>query len=212
MSVAVLESSSVLLLNKSYMPIEIVSLKRAFCMLCSRIAEVITIEDGNYRNYNIESWSELSQLKVEFNDIEDTDDIVRTPSVSFLVPRILRTIEYNKIPRRTVKLNRKNLFARDKNCCQYCGKRFNTKELNLDHVIPKSRGGRETWENLVCTCVSCNNRKGNRLPEEVGMGLIKVPKKPRFSPLMKIKIRDRKYQSWEAFISDAYWNVELKDD
>ena len=211
MSVAVLESSSVLLLNKSYMPIEIVSLKRAFCMLCSKIAEVVFIEDGNYNTYNIESWSELSQLKVEYDDLNDTDDVIRTPNVNFIVPRILRTVDYNSIPKRTVKLNRKNLFARDKNCCMYCGKKFNTKELNLDHVIPKSKGGRETWENLVCSCVRCNNRKGNRTPEEAGMKLIKVPKKPRFSPLMKVKIRDRKYSSWEIFVSDVYWNVELKD-
>jgi len=211
MSVVVLESSSVLLLNKSYMPIEIVSLKRAFCMLCSKIAEVITIEDGNYLSYDIESWSEISSLRVELDELNDTDDIVRTPSINFLAPRILRTVDYNNIPKRTVKLNRKNLFARDKNSCQYCGKKFSTKELNIDHVLPKSRGGRETWENLVCACLKCNNRKSNRTPEEAGMKLIKVPKKPRFSPLIRVKIRDRKYKSWGTFISDAYWNVELKD-
>jgi 5-methylcytosine-specific restriction endonuclease McrA len=96
--------------------------------------------------------------------------------------------------------------------CQYCGKKFKTSELNLDHVIPRSRGGREEWDNLVCACVKCNNRKANRTPQEAGMKLVKKPVRPRFSPVMKVKVGDRRYQSWSTFVSDAYWNVELTED
>jgi 5-methylcytosine-specific restriction endonuclease McrA len=109
-----------------------------------------------------------------------------------------------------VKFNRRNIFARDESRCQYCGKKFPMPELSLDHVIPRSRGGRTTWDNVVCSCTRCNARKGGRLPEEAGLRLTRKPVKPRRSPVIHLKLRQGKYQSWKQFLDTAYWSVELK--
>ena len=98
------------------------------------------------------------------------------------MPRVIRLLTYDRLPRQKVKFNRRNIFARDGNRCQYCGKRFATSELSLDHVVPRSRGGRATWENIVCACLKCNVRKGGRTPREAGMRLIREPVEPRTSP------------------------------
>ncbi len=117
---------------------------------------------------------------------------------------------YDRMPRQTVKFNRRNLFARDGNRCQYCGKKHSTSELSLDHIIPRSRGGRATWNNIVCACLRCNVRKGGRTPREAGMNLIREPVEPRTSPVVSLKLSHRKYRSWKAFLDNAYWSVELE--
>ena len=104
----------------------------------------------------------------------------------------------------------RNIFARDNNQCQYCGKKFPTSELSLDHVIPRSQGGGTTWDNIVCSCVDCNVRKGGRTPRQANMTLIRKPEKPKRSPLLNLKLTQKKYQSWQSFIDNAYWTVDLK--
>jgi 5-methylcytosine-specific restriction endonuclease McrA len=126
------------------------------------------------------------------------------------VPRVLRLLHYDRVPRQRVRLNRRNIFARDSNLCQYCGKRFATSELSLDHIVPTCRGGETTWENLVCACVRCNVRKGGRTPQEAGMKLVKKPARPKRSPLLTIKLGNPKYASWKTFLDNAYWSVDLK--
>ena len=103
-----------------------------------------------------------------------------------------------------------NIFARDGNQCQFCGKKFPTSELSLDHVVPRSQGGKTTWENIVCACVDCNVRKGGRTPKQAHMTLIRKPEKPKRSPLLSMKLSQKKYISWQSFLDSAYWNVELK--
>ena len=119
-------------------------------------------------------------------------------------------IAYDKVPRQTVKFNRRNIFARDHNQCQYCGRKSSTSELSLDHVIPRSQNGQTTWDNIVCACVECNVRKGGRTPRQANMTLIRKPEKPKRSPLLNLKLTQKKYQSWQSFIDTAYWSVELK--
>ena len=153
-------SCSVLVLNKHYMAIRIVGAKRAFSLLCREMAEVISFERGTYANYDFKSWCEASQFRRQFEP--KGHDWVAT--VSFDVPRIIRLLFYDRLPRSEVKFNRRNIFARDRNCCQYCGKRFPTSELSLDHVVPRSMGGGATWENIVCACMRCNVKKGGRTP------------------------------------------------
>ena len=114
------------------------------------------------------------------------------------------------MPRSTVKFNRRNIFARDENRCQYCGHRFPMSELSLDHVVPRSQGGPTSWDNIVCACVNCNVKKGGRTPDQAHMKLVRKPVKPRTSPLVSIKMGSSKYQSWKAFLDNAYWTVELK--
>jgi 5-methylcytosine-specific restriction endonuclease McrA len=123
---------------------------------------------------------------------------------------VVRLLFYDRIPRQTVRLNRRNIFARDSNRCQYCGKKFSTSELSIDHVLPTSRGGKTTWDNVVCACVKCNVKKGGRTPREAHMKMMCKPVKPKRCPSMAIKLGNRKYQSWKAFLNDAYWSVELE--
>ena len=127
------------------------------------------------------------------------------------VPRIIRLLFYDRLPKQTVKFNRRNIFARDRNRCQYCGKRFPTSELTLDHIVPRSRGGTMTWVNLVCACVRCNVRKGGRLPREAGLRLITEPIQPKRSPVITLRLTSDRYASWKQFLNAAYWNVELRE-
>ena len=157
--------ASVLVLNKLFMAIHIISVRRAFCLLCKDLAEVVSLEDGQFATYNFATWRELSEYRAQHFRQED-DDWVRTVSSEIQVPRVIRLLEYDRLPRQTVKFNRRNIFARDNNQCQYCGKQFPTSELSLDHVRPRSQGGQSTWENIVCACVACNVRKGGAHPRK----------------------------------------------
>lgn len=205
-------SSKVLVLNRAYAAMRIVSARRAFGLLARSIAEVIYVEPaegggGRYANYDLESWIEVSALQREFE--RDKHDWVRTMRFDIAVPRIIRLLGYDRIPEQTVKLNRRNLFARDRNRCQYCGKIFPTSDLSLDHVLPRSRGGGDSWENLVCACIKCNARKGGRTPDEAHMRLTRKPERPRRNPMISLRLGHEKYQSWRAFLDHAYWSVEL---
>ncbi|MCG8451450.1 MAG: HNH endonuclease [Pirellulales bacterium] len=201
-------SASVLVLNRQYMAVHVVGVRRAVGLLLSQLAEVIHIEDGQYGNYDFESWREMSELKAEYK--EPDEDWVRSVNFEFCVPRVLRLLYYDRLPKQKVRLNRRNIFARDANHCQYCGKRFATSELSLDHVVPTCMGGEESWENLVCACVKCNVRKGGRTPKQAGMKLICKPVRPKCSPMLTIKLGNPKYASWKTFMDAAYWSVDLK--
>jgi 5-methylcytosine-specific restriction endonuclease McrA len=201
--------ASVLVLNKLFMAIHIISVRRAFCLLCKDLAEVVSLEDGQYATYDFHTWREVSEYRSRHFRQED-DDWVRTVNSEIQVPRVIRLVGYDKLPKQTVKFNRRNIFARDNNQCQYCGRKHATSELSLDHVIPRSQGGQSTWDNIVCACVNCNVRKGGRTPKEAHMTLIRKPEKPKRSPLLNLKLTHRKYQSWKTFLENAYWSVELK--
>ena len=129
------------------------------------------------------------------------------------VPRVILLLTYDRIPRRQVRFNRFNVYSRDRNTCQYCGHRLPRVELNLDHVIPRSQGGTSTWENIVCSCHSCNRRKGGRTPKEAGMKLLHPPRRPEWTPFMLETFSLRRYREWLPFLSTvdaAYWNTELQ--
>ncbi len=119
---------------------------------------------------------------------------------------------YDRLPKKEVKFTRHNIFERDKNTCQYCGRVFDRKDLNLDHVIPRDRGGPTTWENIVCSCIECNTQKANRTPQEAGMHLIRKPKRPKWRPFVQINFSLHRHDSWKHFIDLAYWNVELGEE
>lgn len=199
---------SVLVLNKLYMAIHIISARRAFVLLCKELAEVVSVEDGQWCSYDFDSWRDLGELRQQFKEPEQ--DWVHTSSFEIEVPRIVRLLRYDRVPRQGVKFNRRNLFARDGNRCQFCGRKFPTHQLSLDHVVPRSQGGESSWANIVCACMKCNVKKGGRTPEQAKMKLIRPPAQPRTSPLVSIKLGNRKYQTWKTFIDHAYWNVELK--
>ena len=200
--------ASVLVLNRFYTAVQVISVRRAFCLLFKELAEVVTIDDGQYMTFDFESWREVSEARAMFK--EPDDDFVRTVHFEIQVPRIIRLLSYDRTPRQRVKFNRRNIFARDSNRCQYCGKKCATSELSLDHVVPRSRGGGMTWENIVCACVRCNVRKGGRTPWEAGIKLIKEPLEPKTSPSVSLKLSHHKYRSWKTFLDNAYWSVELR--
>jgi 5-methylcytosine-specific restriction endonuclease McrA len=201
--------ANVLTLNRLYLAIHIISARRAFCLLCKNLAEVVDWQDGQFLTYDFSSWQEVSEHRRVYAR-GPNDDWVRTVHTEIQVPRIIRLLSYERLPRQTVKFNRRNIFARDHNQCQYCGKRYPTTDLSLDHVIPRSQGGGATWDNIVCSCLACNIKKGGRTPKQAGLKLIRKPEKPKRSPLLSQKLTQEKYQSWKSFLDSAYWSVELK--
>jgi len=202
--------SSVLVLNRSYVAIHVVSVKRAFGLLCKSLAEVIHVgEDQSYQAYDFWTWKEFSELKAQIGEKEDAD-WVRTVSFEIMAPRVVRLLVYDRLPKRVVRFNRRNIFARDGNRCQYCGRKLPSSELSIDHVVPRSRGGQTVWNNVVCACVECNKRKGGRTPKEAGMRLVHKPVRPKRSPVIMLKLRLSKYETWKHFLDEAYWSVELQ--
>ncbi len=203
--------SSVLVLNKFFAAVHVVNAKRAFAMLCKESAEVVSVDDGQYNSYDFTSWVDVSAFKAEYEvPEEDQYESIKTVSLEIRVPKIIRLVVYDKLPKASIKFNRKNIFARDKNKCQYCGKKVPTSELSLDHVIPRTQGGTSNWKNIVCACTNCNKHKGGRRPEEAGMKLICKPVKPRHCPIIQLKLGSNKYNSWKQFLNNAYWSVPLE--
>lgn len=201
-----------LLLNAHYAALRVVSVRRAFTLLFKRdhaanpLAEVVSVEDGRYVSYHFEDWAELSALKREVEPSEH--DWIRTVRLHLVVPRIVRVLTFNRLPRQEVKFNRRNVLARDNHTCQYCGKRMLTTELTLDHVVPRSQNGPTTWDNVVAACHRCNVRKGGRTPAEANVRLLSRPIKPNRNPSIGIRLSDRRYGMWRPFVETALWNVE----
>ncbi len=202
-------SSNVLVLNKHYAAVRVISAKRAFCLLFKRIAEIVAVDDRSWQSYDFESWRDLSKYRAKYE--REHHEWIRCVRFELAVPRIVRLLGYDRLPRREVKFTRRNIYARDRSRCQYCGRKFPTSELSLDHVVPRSRGGITDWGNIVCCCVTCNVRKGGRTPREAHMRLIVEPRKPKRSPVVTIRLTSEKYASWKQFLDAAYWNVELRD-
>ncbi|MEE9386597.1 MAG: HNH endonuclease [Nannocystaceae bacterium] len=143
-----------LLLNLGYQPIKVISWRRAVCM-----------------NF-------LGRVEV----VSDHDVEIRTVSSSYPVPAVVRLLHHTRVGPRVVRFSRRNVYLRDRFTCQYCGRRFAERELTLDHVVPRSRGGRMEWSNIVAACVPCNGRKGRRSPEQVGLCLQALPRQPSNVP------------------------------
>lgn len=138
----------VLVLNASYEPINVCAARRALILLLKGVASAE----------------------------EETREHVHSSARAIPLPSVIRLLEYRRIPHQTRALSRKNILIRDRYTCQYCERVLPSSELTLDHVTPRSRGGESSWENLVACCHRCNNRKGSRLPEEVGMRLVRHPR------------------------------------
>jgi 5-methylcytosine-specific restriction endonuclease McrA len=202
--------ASVLVLNRLFMAVRVVRARKAFVLLWKELAEVVSVEDETFNTYDFSSWAQISEQRRRFQPALHSE-WVRTVRFELAVPRVIRLLRYDRIPKTQVRLNRRNLFARDGNRCQYCGRKFRTKDLSIDHVVPRSRGGHTVWTNVVCACLKCNVKKGGRTPREARMKLVKEPKRPRFSPVITLHARDKRYRSWKQFLDAAYWQVELRD-
>ena len=197
--------SNVLALNRLYLAIHVISARRAFCLLWKGMAEVISVEDDSYLAYDFDGWREMSELKDAFresspHDPGSSEDWVCAVNFRIQVPRVVRLLNYDRVPRTVVKFNRRNVFLRDENRCQYCRRKFAARDLSLDHVVPRSRGGETTWENIVSACLRCNVRKGSRTPQEAGMRLFREPSRPKRNPVLVHQLGTRKYACWRKFV------------
>ena len=193
--------SAVLVLNNVYQAVQITSVRRAFRLFYAGRARAVA---PDFRTYDFENWSDLPSGA-------DYERIV-TPRREIRIPRVIQLLHYDRVPRREVRFTRRNIFFRDRNRCQYCGKVFPQAELNLDHVVPLSRGGTSSWDNVVCACIPCNSRKGNRMLHASGMQLIRPPKRPAGHPVLRAGWIGPRYDEWKTFLDVAYWNVELSED
>ncbi len=200
LSTSMAMQASVLALNRAYAPVHVVSVRRAFTLLFKDQAEVVHIEDGHYLSFDFGGWRDLCEAKHALEDFTEWDDWIHTVSFAIQVPRVIRLLDYDRVPRNVIKFNRRNVFLRDENRCQYCGKKFGTNHLSLDHVLPRSRGGPSTWENIVCACLRCNVRKGGRTPQEAGMKLFRSPSKPPRNPSLAHQLSSQKYTAWRCFL------------
>lgn len=187
----------VLVLNRSYQPIQVTSIRRAITLFYKGDARAV---DRDYITYDFDNWADLP--------CQPDQSFIVTPTRNIAIPDVLQLLRFDRMPRQEVKFSRGNIYIRDRNRCQYCGRKFSTSELSLDHVIPISRGGKSTWENVVCACLSCNVRKGNKLVAESGMDLIRHPVRPKWHPLHRLQGRNYP-EIWRNFVDVAYWNVAL---
>lgn len=200
-------SANVLVLNRLYHPIHVTSARRAFVLLYKNDAEAIALSDERLVGFDFSAWMEHSLDATPaapgnpgaLGPSED-DDFVTTVTARLRVPRIVRLLEYERFPVGRVNFSRRNVLARDEYRCQYCGHKGAGRELTLDHVIPRSRGGKHCWTNVVTACYRCNDRKGRLTPREAGMHLLREPIAPKRSPEIKRKLEERKYKIWRLFL------------
>ena len=197
----------VLVLNRLWQPVNIVGLRRALSLVFRGRASVLHAHAGEQRVFPAEAWLEHSRRHPPA-----PATAIRTPSLDLIPPRVVLLGEYDRVPRRDIRFSRRNVYLRDGHCCQYCGRRYPEEELNLDHVVPRDRGGPTTWENIVCSCIPCNTRKSNRTPSEASMRLVRKPKRPKWRPFVQVTFGSPIHDSWKHFLDVAYWNVELGEE
>lgn len=164
-----------MLLNASFEPLKVISWQRAITMWFSGKVEVV----------------------------EEYDHDIRSVSLIIKAPAVVRLLRYVKIRTRRPPLNRKNVYARDNGICQYCSRDLQFDFFTLDHVIPKSKGGSTSWDNIVCSCGRCNRKKGNNTPVQAGMPLLTQPVEPGWLPVIRMKLNGEIPGIWHTFI--AHW-------
>lgn len=189
----------VLVLNKSWQAIHVSSLSHAISKVWLGHAKIVDPED--YQMYEWEDWASLKP--------NDNDYVIRGGRIQIKAPEVIVLTSFDRLVNAGVTFNRRNVYIRDKQTCQYCSKKLASEDITIDHVIPRSRPeGKTAWDNCVVACVSCNSKKADRTPEQAGMILLSIPKKPKWVPAYK---KGSVLSSWEKFISAMYWNVPLQD-
>ena len=163
----------VLVLNSAYIPLNSISWKRAICLIYQEKADVIY----------------------------EKDKILHSPSVEMKMPSVIRLKNVDFMPHVNIKYNKRNVYLRDNYICQYCGKKPQLKDLTIDHVVPKTKGGQSVWTNIVACCSKCNLRKGDKTPKQAGMSLLALPKKPYYYPYLLIKkcANESDLEVWKQF-------------
>jgi len=184
-------SLPVLVLNRLFQPVRITTVRRAMRLLYTGTAQAL---DADGELFDFPRWLRLPVRA-------GVDDPLPIISGVLRVPRIVHLRRYARHRRATVRLTRRNLMIRDGFKCQYCGRHRPVRELDIDHVVPRSRSGEDSWTNLVTACQPCNRRKGRRMPTEAGMPLLNRPERPRWSTAAQLLVgAARRYKEWEPFL------------
>lgn len=187
-----------LVLNRSWAAIGTTSVRAALCLLYRSAARAV--DPSEWTLHDFDSWANLL--------VDEAEPCVRTVEFRLKVPEILLLNLYDSVPRRRVTFSRKNIYRRDRFACQYCGAHPALDQLTVDHVVPRSLGGRTSWINCVVSCVRCNRRKSNRTLAEAGVRLLRVPKEPTWTPCLTIPSKQRK-RSWEPFVPEPMQSQEI---
>jgi 5-methylcytosine-specific restriction endonuclease McrA len=188
-----------LVLNAHWQPVGVATVARALVKVWSDVARVVDPVD--YQLYNWADWTAIRP--------ERGEPYISTPRLQVRVPEVVTLRSYDKVPGQVVTFSRRNVFKRDHFTCQYCGVQPGSEDLTIDHVVPRCQGGVSAWDNCVLACTECNARKGDQTPEQAGMPLRKRPSRPRWVVLYVSPAR--RIESWNKFVSDAYWNVQLEE-
>ena len=208
----ILNKTIVLVLNRNWQAINIRTPADAFCQMATNVATGLDIEfdedpnDAAFRTPNSElrasklhpvTWDEWITLP-----IRDGDNAVRTVRGAIRVPTVIVAVNFARVPKKRPKLCARTVRERDGNRCQYTGTLLRPDEGSLDHVVPRSRGGPDTWENLVWSSKQVNTRKGNRLPHEAGLKLLKAPRAPKELPVSALIRNAHGVAEWKLFLND----------
>ena len=199
-------TSDVLVLNKGFLAIHTMSWQNALSLVYQGHAEAV---DQDYRTYNFDDWHELSKVMHAH-----PGGFVQTVNARIAVPDVIRLTRYEDYPEDKVKFTRRNIYEHYKHKCSYCGHKFPTSNLNLDHVIPRSKGGKTTWDNIVLSCIPCNMVKGSRTLAEAKMRLLVKPGRPEprghINTLLRLPFKMK--VSWRRFIDKRYWDGDIQED
>jgi 5-methylcytosine-specific restriction endonuclease McrA len=191
----ILNKAIVLVLNRNWQAINIRTPQEAFCQMATGVATALEIEGENH--IRPVSWDEWITLP-----IREGDNQVRTARGAIRVPTVIVAVNYARVPKKRPKLSAKNIRERDGNRCQYTGRLLKPDEGSLDHVLPRSRGGKDTWENLVWAAKEVNQRKADRLPHEAGLKLLKAPRAPKELPVSALIRNAHGVADWGLFVKD----------
>jgi len=206
-----------LVLNKNWTAVGLVTLPRAIVMLFSTDAtgapkaEIVDHSDGNITPYTWEEWAAMRP--------KDGEAAIHACRGKFRIPEVIKLNRYDKLPIQKIHFSRRTIYKRDALTCQYCHKKFPSEELTIDHIVPRSEGGKTTWENCLLACVGCNKAKADRMPKRSGHTFtvffqsgrkqwqvqVQEPKKPKYNFFRG----DIHYESWKQWLDVAYWNIEL---
>jgi 5-methylcytosine-specific restriction endonuclease McrA len=191
----VLNKAVVLVLNRNWQAIHVRTPAEAFCQMATGAATALEIEGEEY--IRPVTWAEWITLPVR-----EQDQSVRTARGAIRVPTVIVAVNFDRVPKKRPKLCSKTIRERDGNRCQYTGRVLRPEEGSLDHVLPRSRGGQDTWENLVWADKDVNTRKGNRLPHEAGLKLLSVPRAPKEQLVTALIRNSHSIPEWKLFLNE----------